>query len=819
MQNPLRVITAVALCAFLVACDSVEERAEEHFENAVALVAEGDFDRAAIEFRNVFELDPLHREARQAYGEMLLEAGDAPRAFAQYRRLTEQFPDDLSYREVLTRLAMENQDWTELRRSAPPFIEGDPDNLTARVAALALEYLDAIEAEDMAAQSGVAVRVREIQEEAPDFSILNVILVQQAVNDQNPEVALEQLDSILAADEDNLEYHMLRVQLLAGLDRIDEVEASLISLIDQFPEQDDLILTLMQFYGSQGRVEDAIAYLRDYVGRNEDAREARNTLIELVLGSKGPEAAIAEVDRLLESETDSIVLLTQRARLQFEGGDAEAGIAAIEALLADVESADAAEERTEEIGTAKMVLARMLIGTGNQIGARRQVEEVLASDGSNVAALKLQSAWLIDDDNPDEAVTLLRTAIDVSPDDWEAMLLMADAFNRSGDHPLARDFVSLAVETSGNAVMPSLRFAQLLISEDRLILAEETLVNALRQAPQNLELLAALGRLQVQREDWPRVAQVEDTLNRIGSDEAVRIATGLRVGRLANTQQVEEAMKTLEDLGEQDSSVQTVAAVVRARLSSGDTAGAVERAEEALADDPDNLGLRMILASAQVAVGEVEAGRAVLEGIVAENDQVEAAWTALVRLETATGTAESRDAMLARALEAMPNSLGLGWAMASILTENGEVDEAIAMYEDLYERQTSSLLLANNLATLLANHRDDEASIERAYAVARRLRGSTVPAFQDTYGWIAYRRGEFAEAVTYLELAVAALPEEPSVQYHLGMAYLAVDRKPDALKHLQLAAESDGNRLQFPEVELAEIEAQSLVAEGVTPSE
>lgn len=816
MQNSLRVIAAVALCAFLVACDSVEERAEEHYQNAIALIAEGDFDRATIEFRNVFELDPLHREAREAYGAMLLEADDKPRAFAQYRRLSEQFPDDLGVREVLTRLAMDGQAWEEVRRNGTPLIEGNPDHMTARVAALAIEYLDSIEEEDLTAQSGVAVRVRALQEETDEYAILNFILIQQALTDQQPEVALSELDSLLTFDDTRIDLHRLRLQILVSLNRTEEVETSLIGLVDKFPEEDDLIVTLMQFYGSQGRVDDAIAYLRGYEARTEGANEARNTLIELVLGANGAEAAIAEVDRLLESDPDSVVLATQRARLQFESGDTEAGIAAIEALLAGVETT---EEVGEDVGTAKIVLARMLIATGNQIGARRQVEEVLALDGSNVAALKLQAAWLIDDDNPDEAVTLLRNAIDASPDDWEAMLLMADAFNRSGSHELARDFISLAVETSGNAVGPSMRFAQLLISEDRLILAEETLVNALRQAPENLELLTSLGRLQMQREDWPRVEQIEGTLNRIGTDEAVRVATGLRVARLANTQQVEEAMQTLEELGEQDSSVQTIAALVRAQLSSGDTSGAVERAEEAVAEAPDNLGLKMVLASAQIAVGEIESGRAVLESVLAENDQVEAAWTALVRLETTTGTPESRDAMLARALEAIPESIGLGWALASILTENGQVDEAIAMYEDLYERQSNSLLLANNLATLLANHRDDEASVERAYTVARRLRGSAVPAFQDTYGWIAFRRGEFDEAVTYLEQAVAALPGEPSVQYHLAMAYAAVDRKADALKHFKLAAASEGNRLQFPEIDLAQTEAETLESEGITPSE
>ncbi|MFN3164874.1 MAG: tetratricopeptide repeat protein, partial [Pseudohongiellaceae bacterium] len=73
------------------------------------------------------------------------------------------------------------------------------------------------------------------------------------------------------------------------------------------------------------------------------------------------------------------------------------------------------------------------------------------------------------------------------------------------------------------------------------------------------------------------------------------------------------------------------------------------------------------------------------------------------------------------------------------------------------------------------------------YTIARRLRGSDVAAFQDTYGWIAQRLGNFEEALSYLEPAAEGLPEDPTVQYHLGVAYAAQGR-------------SDAARAQFEKV-------------------
>ena len=65
--------------------------------------------------------------------------------------------------------------------------------------------------------------------------------------------------------------------------------------------------------------------------------------------------------------------------------------------------------------------------------------------------------------------------------------------------------------------------------------------------------------------------------------------------------------------------------------------------------------------------------------------------------------------------------------------------------------------------------------------ISRRLRGSDVPQFQDTYGWIALRRGDVEEALVNLEPAAAGLPDDPRVQHHYGLALAAAGRDDEAL--------------------------------------
>jgi len=107
----------------------------------------------------------------------------------------------------------------------------------------------------------------------------------------------------------------------------------------------------------------------------------------------------------------------------------------------------------------------------------------------------------------------------------------------------------------------------------------------------------------------------------------------------------------------------------------------------------------------------------------------------------------------------------------------------------MYDRDSSLIVVANNLASLLSTYKDDTVSLEKAWAIARRLRKSEVPAFQDTYGWIAHLRGDSEEALPYLESAVQSLPDDPLVHFHLAEIYTALGRSNEALSAYNMAVQ------------------------------
>ncbi len=109
-------VLAVSATLALAACDNAEERAEKHYQEGLTLLEAGDVDRALVEFRNVFKLNELHREARRAYAEVERDRGNLRAAYGQYLRLVEQYPDDFEARKALLEMAIPEGNWPEIER-------------------------------------------------------------------------------------------------------------------------------------------------------------------------------------------------------------------------------------------------------------------------------------------------------------------------------------------------------------------------------------------------------------------------------------------------------------------------------------------------------------------------------------------------------------------------------------------------------------------------------------------------------------------------------------------------------------------------------
>jgi tetratricopeptide (TPR) repeat protein len=284
----------------------------------------------------------------------------------------------------------------------------------------------------------------------------------------------------------------------------------------------------------------------------------------------------------------------------------------------------------------------------------------------------------------------------------------------------------------------------------------------------------------------------------------------LQAALLLGQNRIGDSLAFLEAEIEQGSAdVSAVSQVVQIHLQSGNLETARSYLDQALLDNPTDSTLQMMNASLFAIAGEFDASEAVFRDLIAAFPKAEAPVLRLYNLLISTDQGAKADVVIDAALEAQPASMNLRWIRAGQLEGQGDIDGAIAVYEDMYAADSSAVAIANNLAPLIATHKDDPESMARAATIAKRLRELDVPAFQDTYGWIAYRQGNLNEARAYLEPAAAGLPDDPLVQYHLGMTYAGLGEIEKATAQLTRAV-ALADQSSLPQFEIARAKLRDL---------
>lgn len=778
-----RHITSVILtCSlvFLASCKSTEERAEEHFEAALEHMENGDLERAKVEFQNVFSRNGNHREARAVYANMQRKAGETAEAYSQYLRLVEQYPDDTEGRKALAEMALDGFNWDELRRHGEYLANLAPDDLTAKISLAALAYRDAVMQGNDGARYDANVAALALLEEDPTRLGLRRLVIDDYVRLKDWRSALEQVDAALEHDPASLDLMQKRLSILYAINDADKIERQLGSMLEQFPEDSQILSALVSWHISRGNTDTAEELLRSRVNAPDETAEAGTILVRFLSQVRGNDAAKAELDSLISSGSPHQALYRSlRASINFDLGQQTEAISEMQAILEGAEP-------SAENDNVKVGLARMLDITGNAVGARALIEEVLEHDPSHSEALKKRAGWLIEDDQTGDAIVTLRAALANDPNDPDIMTLMARAHERDGNKELMAEMLALAVENSRNGPAESLRYASYLSQQDKLLPAEDALLGALRAQPQNVQILSALGDLYIRMQDWGRADHVARTLHALDTEQTTEIANSLTARRLAAQNSDSELNAFLESVStEADGASGADIAIISRYLTDGDTDKALAHVDKLLEEAPGLPMLRFVRASILGQANRITEAEDTFRSLLDEDTQRPEVWIALYRLQRSSGNEAAAAETLTTARTTLPDNPQLKWIEAAEFELAGDIDGAIAIYEQLYEADSGNQIVANNLASLLADHRSDTESLERAYTVARRLRGSDVAPFQDTYGWIAYRLQNYDEAVQHLEPAAAGMGDNARVQFHLAMAYAAVERTQDALAQFE----------------------------------
>lgn len=803
MTKPLRILLLPALFAATLAltgCKTSKEKAEDYYQSGLALLAKGDEDRAMLEFRNVFQYDGFHKDARKTYADILVKEGKVDEAYSQYLRLIEQYPDTVAVRQTLAELAVDRGDWAEVERHGRAALALTPDAPGLQPIKLVLDYRAATVKPDEAARTQVADAAAALLKTQADNQILRRIVIDRLVSGPDPQQALPVIDAGLQQTPQRLDMQMLKLNLLAKSGDIAASGTQLKQMVVLFPDNAEIRTAMISWYMAQKDFAGAEAFLRKLAGEATGPVEPHMAVVQFLQASRGIDVAKAELDTLLAANTGTSngdVYGAMRAMLDFDAGQKDQAVAAITAIVAKAAPSD----QTRKI---KGMLAQMLDTLKQHDKAQVLVGEILGEDPGNIPALKLRAAWAIDADRPGDAIVDLRAALNQNPRDAQVLTLMSAAYERDGSMDLAGERLAAAVEVTAAAAPESLRYARFLMHQNRVQVAETVLTDARRANPNNADVLGALAEFYIGQSQWDRAQEAIGALAAIAlSAEGKSTVTRLRAAVLAGQNRLDDSLSMLADGMTADNTNATVLAMVSVQLRAGKVAEARNYLDTVLQKNPKDATLRLLSGSIDVLQGKPELAEATWRQLITEDAKTEAPVRLLYGLLMASARAPEATALLDTALQAQPGSTTLRWVKAGALEQLGKIDDAIAIYEALYAENSTNTVVANNLASLIASNHDDAASLARAETIARRLRDQQEPAFQETYGWIAFRNGNLDEALQYLEPAAKALSGDALTQIHLGLLYEKLNRGADATRQFELALKLAEATPALPQLQLA----------------
>jgi cellulose synthase operon protein C len=757
-------------------CTSKEEQARNHYERGLKLFSEHDSAKAAIELRNAVRQKKDFIDGWKALAEVDEANGDWPRVASDLRAVVELSPQDISARLKLGKVLLLAGSTSEALTliNAGLDRDGKSADLHALKAAVTLKLDD---------RTG-AVREAQIAlglDSANADALMVLAINRLSSGDANG--ALTLLEPV-AGDkrlENNVGFQLLKIRLLRQLGDITSAEASLKSVIEQNPRELGYRKLLVNFYIEQHRNEDAERELRGVVATNPSDAGATLDLVQFLFSiKKSPADARRELNNHINAGGDIFPFQMALAKMDFDERNWIAGKELLEKLAGD----SSASERKQ---MARIALAQMYLGRRNFDSAEKLANAIFRDASQNASALMIRATIHLERSQPEAAVPDLVSALASQPRSVELMLLLATAYERSGLVELADKQFASATTVSGFATHVGLEYANFLGRRGSPARAEEVLVGLTKRQPNNIQILSTLAAIRLARENWSGAREIADSMRRIGDDGAADQILG---AALMGQGKYDDAVSLLQRAYQaKANAVQSMNSLTSAYLKANRKNEALVFLKSIVAKSPENANALVQLGSIQLSEGETDKAVGSFSAAVKAQPRDPVGYQALADLYQRQKKYDDAIGIIRKGLVELPDSVALQMTLAGVLDRKGDFEAAISQYESILDTQPGNLIVSNNLASLLLDHRTDGPSLKKAQSIAAILRNLQIPQFKDTLGWAKYRQGDYASAASLCEEAAAAMPDQAAVRYHLGLIYAAAGRPDKASNELKKALE------------------------------
>ena len=763
------ILIPLFLLICIVSCSSPEEKAEKYYQKGMALL-EKDPDKAKLEFQNALQIKKNMTKAMYGIALVAEQKGDWKATFGLMDKVLQQDPKHVEALVKTGQLLLGGGKLDVALERSNRALELDKNNVPALNlhAAVQLKLGDskgAIEYANLALAKD------------PGNQDAYVVLASERLLAKDEAKAIEYLDKALAKNEKNLSIHLIKIKALENLSRTKEVEQNLQRVIKLFPDSAYARKTYAQFLLKYERKEEAEQQLRAIVVSAPKDIQPKLDVVKFLIATKGAEAGRKELESFVKKEPENYELafaLIDLYRVQKNQINEDKLLNQISQKAGD----------TPNGFKARGLIAYNLILAGKKDEANKLLNKVLEADKSNQQALTLRANLAIDAKNYDAAIADLRAVLSDSPDYSKAALMLATAHEASGSPELAEEHYLKAFESSKLTPEYGMPYVDFLMRRKQLERAEKALQDMSDANPNNALVMRALAQFKISRGDFVGAQELADKAKKIGANSTV---TDQILGAISLSKNDVEgtisAFKRAYEANPNDS--ESLVVIVKSYVQAGKPKEALAFIDNVLKANPSNTVAKIIQGQLYTLTGNHQQASQAFNEIIQAQPNNPVGYQQLAILQQSQNQMAEAEITVNKGLIASPKDFALKLSQASIFETTKRFEEAIKVYEEMMIVRPDSDILANNLASLLTDHRTDKASMSRAYELAKVSKDSQIPQFLDTYGWASYKTGNFDEAEKALKTAIAKSPEVAIFHYHLAKIYLAKNDNAQAKQALQ----------------------------------
>ncbi len=763
------------LVVILAACGGAEDRKAKHIELGESFLAEKNFEKARLEFKNAIQIDPKDPGAHFLLGKTREQLNDFRGAAKEYMIVIQLDEKNVEARARLGRLYLLGQAKEQAQKMVDEIQALEPDNLQAAIIS-----------------SGISAQEGDI------------------------DTAINGAQKVLEADSANRDAIFLLASLYTKTDKADDAIKVLNDGLEHFPENTAIRLILSNLYLKQGKMENVLTVLkesyelqpdelshavrlatahvlnkdnpeaekvlREAVAREKEGIAARLALLDFIKSQFGMEAAENELQKYIAAESDNSEFRFALAKL-YESEKMPDNAKAVYQQLVE-------QEKLKPPGLkARNRLARHYFVEKKPESAVELISEVLNENPKDREALLLRANYALGQKKSDDAIADLRTVLKDSPDDATVLKLLAGAHMANNEPNLALENLDKAVIAAPADIPTRFQLAKLQAENGLLARAEQNYKAILTLAPKTRQAHIELIKMQMAQKDMTLAREsLKNFEAHFPDDPSRHYFKGLMHQFDQEFEQSIGAFKAALD--EKPAAVEPMTAMARSYVALDRVDEGVSYFKTLLTKNPDNVIIKNMIGELLLQQKDFPAAAQKFSEAVKLKPEWWKPHSNLAKTYVRQDKADRAIEVYNNALDDTAQNERIAVELASLHENLGNSGLAMQQLQELRAKGMQNDIVNNNLAMLLVTYRNDDESLKTAAELSEAFRDSKNPAFLDTYGWVNLKLGKNQEALTALKRASKRAPNSAIINYHLGEAYYLDQQYDKAMLSLQKALES-----------------------------